>query len=196
MLHSALFFLFFFFCLLLRRIGFNSPFLFDREENTGEAIDAVLEEIKQRIEKREITSNVVNIDMISSIVADLTSNDDDLNKDSLQLYDAFHTPKLSFDERTRHYFMDLKQNGKYSLFPRLESRSAMYRERLLLAQQRLLRNTTLRLQSLGGRPDSDDAIEISTVESLLGSFGHERVLFGIITQVMFIVFGRNLSIIY
>jgi hypothetical protein len=64
----------------------------------------------------------------------------------------------------------------------------MYRERLHLAQQRILRNTTLRLQGLGGgnsrqNGENMDSLEISTVESLLGSSGENRVLFGMITQV-------------
>lgn len=118
-------------------------------------------------------------------MADLTSNDDDLNQDSLQLFDAFHSPKLHFDERSKVYSLE---TGNYTLFPHLESRTAMYRDRLLLAQQRLLRNTSLRLQGLGGgtsRPSRDgtEALSISTVESLLGAQGENRILFGMITQV-------------
>jgi hypothetical protein len=150
-------------------------------------MDTILEEIKQRIEKREIVSNVVNVQAITQIVADLTSNDEDLNQESLQLFDAFHSPKLHFDERTKVYSLQQQQKGDYNLFPNLESRTAMYRDRLLLAQQRLLRNTSLRLQGLGGQGrqnrDGSEAMEISTVESLLGSSGDNRVLFGMITQV-------------
>jgi hypothetical protein len=152
-------------------------------------MDTILEEIKQRIEKREIVSNVVSVQTITQIVADLTSNDDDLNQESLQLFDAFHSPKLHFDERTKVYSLQQpQQKGSYNLFPDLESRTAMYRDRLLLAQQRLLRNTSLRIQGLGGGKsrqsrDGSEALEISTVESLLGAAGENRVLFGMLTQV-------------
>jgi hypothetical protein len=134
---------------------------------------------------------VVTVHAITRIVADLTSNDDDLNQDSLQLFHAFYTPKLYFNERTKVYSL-LQQHSegsyKYNLFPPLESRTAMYRERLHLAQQRILRNTSLRLQGLGGgnsrqNGENMDSLEISTVESLLGSSGENRVLFGMITQV-------------
>ena len=166
---------------------------FHRESNCEDALDTILEEIKQRIEKREIKSNVVTVHTITQIVADLTSNDDDLNQESLQLSDAFHSPKLHFDERTKIYSMhQAKQKGagSYNLFPTLESRTAMYRERLLLAQQRLLRNTSLRVQGLGGsvNRDGSDALEISTVESLLGATDENRVLFGMLTQVYFCLF--------
>lgn len=162
--------------------------IYFREINYEDALDTMLEEIKQRIEKREITSNVIGVETITQIVADLTSNDDDLNQESLQLFDAFHSPKLHFDERTKVYSMHQPQKETYNLFPGLESRAAMYRHRLLLAQQRLLRNTSLRLQGLGGgnihqNKDGTGAMEISTVESLLGAVSESRVLFGMITQV-------------
>ena len=161
--------------------------MIQREKNHDEALDAILDEIKQRIEKREIVSNVITVQTISQIVADLTSNDDDLNQESLQLIDAFHTPKLHYDERTRVYSI---LTEKHELFPDLESRTAMYRNRLLLAQQRLLRNTSLRMQGLGGgfnrAADGANSLEISAVESLLGSVDEKRVLFGMITQVKFL----------
>jgi DNA polymerase epsilon subunit 2 len=60
----------------------------------------------------------------------------------------------------------------------------MYRQRLLLGQQRLLRGGLVRLRGMDSnklREDERKMPELSSIESLLGSTG-TRVLFGMITQ--------------
>ncbi len=69
------------------------------------------------------------------------------------------------------------------------SRANLFRERLLLAQQRLLRSELFTLRGLSSSKSKSTSHsthghqeELSTIESLLGSKG-VKVLFGMLTQV-------------
>ena len=155
------------------------------EDDPSGSLDRILEEVKERIEKRDIKSSLIDVEAIISIVAYLSSSEEDLQQESTQLFDAFSSPKVVFDERTKSYRINAKQ--AYRLHGSAESRSQMFRERLLLTQQRLLRSKMFVTRTMGkGHSDSSIEIsrgeELSTIESLLGSVG-VRVLFGIITQV-------------
>eukprot|EP00981_Chlorochromonas_danica_P000253 scaffold61_cov180-Ochromonas_danica.AAC.5 len=126
-----------------------------------------------------VQSAIIDLDTIENIVADLSSNEEDLAQESLQLFDAFRSPKLQYDEKTRQY--KIATEVKYDILAKMEARAGMYRERLLLTQQRLLRSElfTLRVRHRGQQ--NADSDEISTVESLLGSSG-VKILVGYLTQ--------------
>jgi hypothetical protein len=111
------------------------------EEDVEGSLERILDEIKERIEKREIKSSVIDVDAVTSVVAFLSSSEEDLQHESTQLFDAFSSPKVVFDERMKTYKVDL--NPTYRLHGSVESRASMFRERLLLTQQRLLRSGTL-----------------------------------------------------
>lgn len=138
----------------------------------------ILEELKSRIDRREVGTGIIDVSTIESIVADLSTNEEDLAQESLQLFDAFHSPKLYYDEKLHQY--KVLDDPKIKVLAPMESRATMYRERLVLTQQRLLRSDlfTLRSRKGQGRVDSD---ELSTVESLLGSSG-SKILLGFLTQ--------------
>ena len=50
-----------------------------------ESLDTILTEIKERIEKREIKSFLIDIEVIKNIIADLSSSDEDLEKEQIQV---------------------------------------------------------------------------------------------------------------
>jgi len=78
---------------------------------------------------------------------------------------------------------------EYSLHGDAASKARMYRERYMLVQQRLLRGGTFFLRTVAGlegagsrrKQGAENAIELSTIESLLGDRG-TRVLLGFLTQ--------------
>lgn len=69
----------------------------------------------------------------------------------------------------------------YSLHPPIASKAKMYRERLQLVQQRLLRSGQFVMRGMGPSLTAGSMHELSTIESLLGSAG-VRVLLGFLTQ--------------
>jgi DNA polymerase epsilon subunit 2 len=154
-----------------------------KENNPDESLGAILDAIKERIEKREIKSPVIDVEIITSVVADLSSSSEDLAQESTQLFDAFNSPKIVFDERLKSYKVDPKPT--YALHGTAESRARMYRERLLFTQQRLLRSGLFVMRGMGDKNQNNrsnpDAHELCTIESLLGSEG-VKVLFGMLTQ--------------
>ena len=157
----------------------------DAPEDFESSLDRLLDEIKDRIEKKEIKSSVIDLDTVSLVVASLSSSEEDLEQQSTELFDAFASPKLVYDERAKTYKVD--PNPPFKLHGSVESRARMFRERLLHTQQRLLRSGMFVTRTMGqGINDSAVLVrkghELSTIENLLGSVG-SKVLLGMITQV-------------
>lgn len=122
----------------------------------------------------------MDVDAITSVVADLSSSDEDLAQESIQLFDAFNAPKLYFDEKFKSH--RLIAPAAYHLLSTSEMRADMYRQRLLFTQQRLLRSERFALKGMGPSSKPSGTVhDISTIESLLGSSGI-KVLLGMLTQ--------------
>ena len=77
-----------------------------KENDPDNSLALILDEVKERIEKREIKSSVIDVDTITSIVADLSSSSEDLAQESAQLFDAFSSPKVVYDEHLKTYKVD------------------------------------------------------------------------------------------
>lgn len=168
----------------------------DQKDKQKRVLNNIYEGIQKKIEKRELVSTVIDEMVLSSVMLDLAEGDEDLILESTQLLDSFSCPKLRFDEKQRTYRVDPKPS--YRLFGDVENRANMYRERLILTQQRLLRskaprykmktfqsggNVKANAQSMAVEESSsfDSVIYLHTVESLLGSTG-SKCIFGMITQ--------------
>ena len=88
-----------------------------------------------------------------------------------------------FDEKTKSYRLDDKPK---ILHGEGELRAALFKQRLLMTQQRLLRDGHFTQSKMSAKNTnkgkySDSIIELSTIESLLGSEG-TKCLFGMLTQ--------------
>jgi DNA polymerase epsilon subunit 2 len=108
------------------------------EQEQLDVLKKIYEAIQKKIEKRELGSMVIDEAVLASVMVDLSEGDEDLILESTELIDAFSCPKLRFDERQRTYKVDPKPS--YRLFGDVDSRASMYRERLVLTQQRILRS--------------------------------------------------------
>ena len=148
-----------------------------REDDPLGSLNLILGEIKDRIEKRDIKNAVIDLETITSIVADLSSTVEDLSKESTQLFDAFNSPKLEFDERQKTYKV---MHPIANLHATAESKAKMFKERLLLAQQRLLRSGNFALRGMGTQAVNDKVL-LSSIDSLLG-VRDTRVLLGLLSR--------------
>ncbi|CAM9442515.1 unnamed protein product, partial [Sphacelaria rigidula] len=68
-----------------------------REDDPAGALQAIIRAMKARIERNELSSNVVDVDTVSAVVADLSSREEDLADSSTQIQSAFVRPRLYFD---------------------------------------------------------------------------------------------------
>lgn len=68
-----------------------------REDDPAGALQAIIRAMKARIERNELSSNVVDVDTVSAVVADLSSREEDLADSSTQIQSAFLRPRLYFD---------------------------------------------------------------------------------------------------
>ncbi len=49
------------------------------------SLKLILDELKERIEKGDVTSNIIDLETIQSIVADLSSTEEDLVQEAVQV---------------------------------------------------------------------------------------------------------------
>lgn len=80
-----------------RIVSISLPFLRHREDNPDDAVQAIIGATKARIERNELGSNVVDVETVTAVVADLTSGEQDLAESSTQTQNAFLRPRLYFD---------------------------------------------------------------------------------------------------
>lgn len=93
--------------------------------------------------------------------------------------DAMDMPRMTYDEHTRTF---VKSNKPSKLLASVREKGEMFRERLLLVKQRLLRNENFCPPSMQ-MTDSANFISITPIKALIGHDGSEFVLFGMLTQV-------------
>lgn len=151
------------------------------DENFHSSLDAILSEIKLRIEKREIRTSIIDAEIIKSIISDLSTNEDDL-LESTQLINAYGSPKVEFDIRQKLYRVNAKPS--YLLHGSAESRANMYRDRITFVQQRLLRSGQFSMRGINNNLNNNKHFqkrELSPISALLGGQG-KHTLLGILTQ--------------
>ena len=178
----------------------------EKQEDFNLALRDVISNVRDRIERREISSSVISSSDIEAVVLDMTENEHDLLLASTQVFDAFqNTPLLKFDEQYKTYKIQQKvsDNANIKLHNDSSMKPTMFRERLKFIEQRLLRSGRFSLSSgVQGKNNNNNTnninnndninnnnndnnkaplIEISSIESLLGDSG-TKLLLGYITQ--------------
>ena len=152
-----------------------------KEDDKEDVLQKVISEITERVEKRELRTTVIDVEVMEDVCASLSTDDNDLQIRKFQLVDAFSQPRISYDATQKSYSLDA---AKYSLHGNVEHRAEMYRERIHLATQRAHR-MGVRMSGMSSRRragDTEVGDEISTIESLLGDTGVARILLGMLTQ--------------
>jgi hypothetical protein len=77
----------------------------DSASNANENLQSILESLTLQIHNKEIATTIITSDILINLLADLTSNQEDLEIESIQLIDAYHTPKVDYDEVSKSYKM-------------------------------------------------------------------------------------------
>eukprot|EP01134_Creolimax_fragrantissima_P004023 CFRG4023T1 len=144
-----------------------------------------LQKIIESVDRDELHSNVVNIDVIkeavASVLRDLDTTDDDgvVQSLPLEIIDVFAIPKMAYDP-DRKGFLETSKNK--NLYPDGEAKAAMFKDRYQIIQQRLSRNPHfMKPVIVTADAAGDDAtyLQIIPIDSLksrdtLGSHGVEQ----------------------
>ncbi|CAM9354180.1 unnamed protein product [Choristocarpus tenellus] len=69
----------------------------EREDDAIGALQNIIRAIKELIERNELRSNVIDVETVASVVADLSNTEEDLADESTQIQSAFHRPRLYYD---------------------------------------------------------------------------------------------------
>lgn len=71
---------------------------------------------------------VVDLACVTDVVAEMSRDDDDIAKESIQLYNSFKLPKLRYEPTARSFHLDMDVS-KLSVIGTASSKMDMYRER-------------------------------------------------------------------
>jgi len=148
-----------------------------REDDFEQALHAIIDAIKTRIERGELTSSVVDHRIIESVVAELSKDERDLSQESLQVFDSFTLPHLKYNAVRKKFYLQDAQPAK--LHANAGTKALMFRERLVMIHQRVMRNPVFSPPLLSS--SKKDFVELTPIESLLGARGTKRLL-GMITS--------------
>ena len=139
-----------------------------REEDVEAALGVVIQAIKNKVERQDLKSTLIDLDAITAVVSDLTKDEDDVVEERIQFVDAFQMPVLHYHQVRKHFYLD---SEKRPLHGDPELKATMFRERFALIHQRVLRNKAFAKPLLGG--SSREYIELTPLDSLLGSSGQK-----------------------
>lgn len=147
-----------------------------------QTISQILDEIRDLQSSLSNTSNIINKDFLSTVIASMTKDDSDLMNEALQLIDL-HTPDsishnmgmpvLKYDSMKKRFSLDTPPKSSY--FGTVDDKIDMLLQRYHLIQQRLLR------QPMFQKNHNGESISLTAIEGLLGATG-TKILLGIIHQ--------------
>jgi DNA polymerase epsilon subunit 2 len=149
----------------------------NQEEDVPAALENVIAALKSRIERRELTSNVITLATITAVIDDLQQDDADFVQDSIRVFDAFQQPVLKYNVVRKTFYVE--PVGRPCLHAEAVARPGMFRNRFVAVQQRAMRNKHFKVPLLPGK--RANIFELAPLESLLGSSGSKQVL-GMIVQ--------------
>ena len=153
------------------------------EDDPKASLDLVLQTMTRKLDNgTAISGNIISVDLIMHVVAELTRDVDDITGDSLQVISAFDSPIVKYDGVNKSFYFGVRKDCK-GLFGGAEAKVTMFRDRLELIRQRLERNKDFAAPTLNTSASSRDKayVELSTLDSLVGITGHRNLL-GMITQ--------------
>ena len=157
----------------------------DAEPEPLDALAVILDKVKEHLDANPGLGAIVTEATVTTVVADLSKEEADVDQERFQLLNAFDTPKLSYDAATKRFTVaDVPDAGHLSLHAGPEAKVAMLRERFLLVQQRVQRNDMFSKPLLASSAVSGRSyIELATVDSLLGSTSGVKWLLGMLCEV-------------
>ena len=149
-----------------------------READPGAALEAIVDCVKERVERGEVQSSILDLDTVSQVVDDLSKDEEDFAQEALQLFDAHSWPKLAFDPLRKAFRMEPATGRRVNGDPGGKGR--IFRERFAMIQQRVSRMDLFNAPLL--QSSKRQFLRLTPIEALLGSSGC-RTLLGTISQV-------------
>lgn len=153
------------------------------EDDPKASLELVIQTMTRKLDNGTASSgNIISVDLIMHVVAELTRDVDDITNDSLQVVSAFDTPIVKYDQVNKSFYFQSRDNCK-SLFGSPEAKVTMFRDRLELIRQRLERNKDFAAPTLNHASASREKsyVTLSTLDSLVGISGRRNLL-GMIIQ--------------
>lgn len=147
------------------------------DESTG-SDDDILEQIAQELDKMALKSNVLSKEAILEVLASFTGSFYQ-DQNVLRIIDAFETPKLRYDPIRKLFF---RCTGTLPIHGDATSKASLYRDRLQLLQQRLIRDKHFAKPALNFEGTRTGSCEMTPLQSLIGCAG-KRWVMGVISQL-------------
>lgn len=145
------------------------------EEDLQTSLQVIIGGIKTYLKQNQVKGSVIDSDVVEKVVAELTSDETDVVHDSLQLISAFDHANLCYKREKKEFYIAPRAGAAVNGVAK--DKIEMYRSRLALIHQRLLRQKIFHapLNVVSSRSE-DSYIKLCPVESLIGTTGVQRVL--------------------
>jgi hypothetical protein len=114
------------------------------EKNPSAAVEDIIIAIKAKMERKELLSTVVDNEAWAAVARDLTNTEDDLERLSLAVINAFEGRRLVYEPTRKQLKLETAAQCGAQLHGEPAAKGAMMRERLMLMQQRVARHELFR----------------------------------------------------
>ena len=98
-----------------------------READPVEALQRIIGEVQSYLERKG-GAFVVDLECVTNVVADMSRDETDIAKESIQLYNSFKLPKLKYEPTSKTFHIEMNVSKK-SVTAAAASKIDMYRER-------------------------------------------------------------------
>jgi len=148
-----------------------------RETEQKKALKVLLDAIKVRLRHQDgnrsnsRNSGLVDIDIVSAVVADLSKDDNDLMQEAIVLISSFAMPEVKYNPTRRQFYaLPKSPSAKGTLHANAALKCGLFRERYTLLFQRLMRHPLFAPPLLAGMPEADTTrVELTQLEALVGT---------------------------
>ncbi|GAQ80362.1 DNA polymerase epsilon subunit B2 [Klebsormidium nitens] len=139
----------------------------------------ILQEIFAELDRKTLSSSILSKEVIDEVLSTLATGGDS-GEDAFTFVEAFQMPKFDYDQVRKAFH---QSTAKLSIHADAKSKTALYRDRFTLLQQRVLRQEAFTKPALGlKRAEDTQTAELTPLQSLVGSTGTKYVL-GFISQL-------------
>ncbi|KAJ7560741.1 hypothetical protein O6H91_04G143500 [Diphasiastrum complanatum] len=143
-----------------------------------EAEDEGLEQLLSEADKISLKNNVLSKESILEMVASI-SGSTTIERNVFKVIDAFQVPKFCYDPIRKMFHGPAE---KLALHGDAQSKAALYRDRLQLLQQRIVRDRHFAKPAFRVDGSRSGTCEMTPLQSLIGCSGNRWVM-GIISQL-------------
>lgn len=148
-------------------------------KDAGDNVQETLEEVLDAVTKEDLPNGVVDSDILEKVMSTMQGEDSGDAGSNTVIISAFDVPEYRFNVAKR-VFEEL--NGEPERFGNAESKGAVFRQRYLLIEQRLLRHQSFTKPFAVTTAAASEYYQLTRIEALQGGGRGAKIVLGMVGQ--------------